>query len=534
MQSNKPISEEKSERFTKRAVALDAIALLVGFICYIAPVFTGQYTWIYVACPWLYLFCFLFYTRRIQKKRQWIVFALVFCTANEIRYFDLLGTSLFYVKIASVLAVVIASGVLLLPFLGDAIYGKKVKGMSAIFAFPLIRIVTENLLTLSGLGSQFNLSISQFDNKWLIQGAAMFGESFVGIIVALVPSALIYLILLLQKRQSIKKRDSQNKKTPEYKYYAHSRNAAIIVLLLCAMVANCGSIRYYIGLHRAKRFPNLTMAYVPGPQSSFTETPGEDLSFEENIAFMQRTVREAADGEACLIAYPEEAFQIEGNEDRQKFIDAACKAAMDNDIYILLCIDLDLGEDERSKNEAIFIGVEGEVYSEYAKSNLIPIIESSGYEPGDGEMPLEYFEVEGEELVISYTICYDTTSTYYVQTCDSDVNLYISPSWDWPSILDINWRLQGTRAVENGMTIFKPTMDGYTIVTDAYGNVSYMHDSTGKDYDKVFFVEIPPSDQKVLYHYFAPFINIFWFAALIGIIIKYVLARRAARTLMYM
>jgi hypothetical protein len=43
---------------------------------------------------------------------------------------------------------------------------------------------------------------------------------------------------------------------------------------------------------------------------------------------------------------------------------------------------------------------------------------------------------------------------------DPETDLFINPSRDWDEIDDLNYRMQGISAMENGIVLFKPTVDG--------------------------------------------------------------------------
>ena len=156
---------------------------------------------------------------------------------------------------------------------------------------------------------------------------------------------------------------------------------------------------------------------------------------------------------------------------------------------------------------AVLIDNEGSILSDYLKTNMIPVIEDD-YKAGDGVIPCDHVTIDGQERYISYSICYDATFPTYIMTMDEKTDLFINPSWDWDEIEDLNYRLQAISAIESGVVLFKPTVDGMSIVTDPYGNLSYKESTLGGDYEDVRYVDVPGGRTDTIYsrvyRYIAP------------------------------
>ena len=258
----------------------------------------------------------------------------------------------------------------------------------------------------------------------------------------------------------------------------------------------------------------------------YYEEPSEDdASYSENETYLTRTAKEAAENGAKLIAYAEEAFIITYEEEKV-LTDKAVSAARDNNIFILLCLD---SEDEEGAwvNKAVFIDNEGNILSDYLKTNMIPVIEDD-YKAGDGVIPCNQITIDGQERNVSYSICYDATFPTYILTMDEKTDLFINPSWDWAEIDDINYRLQAISAIESGVVLFKPTVDGVSIVTDPYGNLSYKESTLGGDYEEVRYVDVPGGRTDTIYSRISKFVAPVWslFALLI---LGYAAVRRFRR-----
>lgn len=73
---------------------------------------------------------------------------------------------------------------------------------------------------------------------------------------------------------------------------------------------------------------------------------------------------------------------------------------------------------------------------------------------------------------LSAVICWDADFPNIIkQTGAQNVDLLIVPSQDWLGVRDIHANMVAFRAVENGVTIFRQTGQGVSLVSDAYGNV---------------------------------------------------------------
>ena len=79
---------------------------------------------------------------------------------------------------------------------------------------------------------------------------------------------------------------------------------------------------------------------------------------------------------------------------------------------------------------------------------------------------------------ISAIICWDADFPNIVKQAGAQgVDLLFIPSQDWSGVRDIHASMATFRAVENGMTIFRQTGQGVSVVSDPYGRVLHRLDS---------------------------------------------------------
>ena len=463
-----------------KAGKIRLIVLLIGVLEFILPLVNTEDDILYVFSPWIYIGCFLYFTRTIKRKREWVFFGIVFLTACELRYVGFLGDTEDILTAVSILLIIILATATIIPFFVDRFYQKKGHGILRLVAFPLTRILMERLI----IGKQFNLSLTQFGNKALIQSTAFLGDVFITFVVAFIPSIIVYMI--------IEKDDKKLRKT------------GICVLSAFLMMLVLGTVRYL----KSKRPENdILMAYASGPQKTYYEDPSDtEAGYSENVEYLRKSVKAAAENEAKLIAYAEEAFIVNKTES-ENLVSKAKELAKEYNIYILLCLDID--DDENCYNKALLIDKSGQILSDYIKTNLIPVVEDD-YTEGDGEIPCNEIEIDGQKINVSYTICYDATFSDYLMSMDDRTDLYINPSWDWDEIDDLNYRMQGMSAVMAGVELFKPTVDGWSVVSDPYGNVSYKESTLGINYNEVFFAPVTPDKTKTLYKSIYKYVRAFW------------------------
>ena len=446
------------------------LVLLVGAVFFVLPRYFTELDLIYVLSPWIYLTSFLYFTRT-SRRFSWLAFSFVYLIVHEIRYERFLGdyeTAFTWISLVLLILLTIFD---VIPFLLDRYYQKRGKGFLMPLVFPFMRIVVEQFV----IGKQFNLALSQFGNKWLIQSAAYVGDIFVSFIVAFVPSVVVWMIIRKDDRKI--------------------RTAGSIMLAVCAVIFLLGGIRY-----STYSIPDnaVLMGYASGPVKTYYEFPSEeDAGYAENAAYLEKTAREASEKGARLMAYAEEAFIVYGQEE-ENLIHEAQKVARDNGIFILMSLDVTT-EEEEGINKIVFIDDKGNYLSDYAKTYLIPVIESEDYIPGDGIIPADLVTMSDVPLVISYSICYDATFSEYLLSMNSDTQLFINPSWDWEEVKDLNYRLQGISALESGVVLFKPTVDGWSIVVDPYGRLLYKENTMDGDYDLVRYANVPSARVKTIY-----------------------------------
>jgi apolipoprotein N-acyltransferase len=173
-------------------------------------------------------------------------------------------------------------------------------------------------------------------------------------------------------------------------------------------------------------------------------------------------IRSMADEGAQIVVLQEgagmgQSYQVE------KLLTDASAIAKEKNIYIVLPT-LDLGKSP-AENVVRIIDPNGEVVLTHVKYGGNDF---EGTLKGDGVLQT----VDTPYGKLSAVICWDADFPNAIkQFGEQNVDLLFVPSNDWLGVKDIHAGMATFRAVENGMTIFRQTGQGVSLVSDAYGKV---------------------------------------------------------------
>lgn len=433
------------------------ILLIFGFLCLIAPkVHAPDILWGPSTLLWLIIF---FYLSIYSKKRSMVrLTCLLFVIGYVIRYMGMVSGLIANI----ILLLPFAVAVFIIMLISRGLLAKKGSLLLSLLP-PALWILLYYGTTLIRVPGAARIDFYFFDMKTLIQSEALVGSFGMNFII--VWSSVLFALALGKKKMR------------------HAMIGLTIYVLLFAF----GLVR----LMSAPETDMIKVAYATGPyMGDFVNF--WDVDPEETLASISKSAETAADLGASILAMNEETATVD-DVDVDAFIDGLKTIAMKNRIHLLVGMDIpdtDMSDEGKNYNRIVWISPEGQVLTEYNKYNIIPLIESD-YVMGDGNLKSFSINIGKRSVNVAAAICYDSNFSLYLSTMDPDVDILFLPSWDWDGITDIHYHMCGTAAVEQGVTMLKPTYDGYTIASDPYGKVLTLTHTKDTGFESVQIVELP-------------------------------------------
>jgi len=471
----------------KRETVQFLIILTAGAVLMMCTRFFPSSQAAYILCPWLYLPCFLYVSRNMTRKLDYVLWSVFWCASFMVRYWGIMNPFSPWVSLVLQFAAVV---VFSLPFWLDRCFCRKNHSLAALFIFPFACAALDYTQELLRIGSLFSLAQTQFDNKPLLQIASVLGAKGIVLVLALWASFIVH--------------------------YRKNRRAVLLCLAGVLLLHLSGLIRISIHTPVIEAAEKLTIGWSGEPVTSetfFGDEPENDP--ETSLACLDKALAEAKQKGVELLCFPEESFYVD-TAHHNDFIEAACKLAAKYSVNVLLSVESDdpEAEEEKGINECLFIDAQGVVREDYYKTMLIPAGEEPYYVGGDGVLPEIDLQIGQETLKLTYAICFDGDFASYVRTMPEGTDLFIDVSWDWDEVDELHYRIIGLRAVENGLTVVKPTIAGYSTVTDYLGNIRSVTHSDDTGYTGVNLVELPLAKCDTIYGRFGGLIDILYFAGL--------------------
>lgn len=186
-----------------------------------------------------------------------------------------------------------------------------------------------------------------------------------------------------------------------------------------------------------------------------------------NNSLLERSAAEAQAG--AKMVFWAEANSIVMKENEAAFIEQGQALAQQQEIYLGMAIGVFDSSNERPlENKIVLIDPSGELSPEYIKAYPVP--------GGEAEA-----SVEGTDIIptldtpfgrIATVICFDMDHHHHIlQTGRANVDILFAPSNDWEAVADLHMQMSTFRAIENGVTLVRPTSQGISVATDSFGRI---------------------------------------------------------------
>lgn len=407
----------------------------------------------------------------LSKKNSlvWCVIAyLIYAVAVFSMLQDITGLGNWWINF---LAILVYTPLSFAPFLLHAVF-KKYDSFLFTLIFPLTFVLSEYGATAIRLTPGLSIGYYFFDIKPLVQCTAIVGTAGLTFILAWFFESLVTFIT-----------------RKKFKY---------MLALCCSTLLLASAVLFGVARLQTAETSNrmIHAAWTTGPKVGITDGMWDIEPYEVCRDSFIKTSAKAHEMGAELLIYSEET--IHANEkQRAEMLQIASKAAKEYNMGILLGFDAELDNSDKGANCIFYIDRKGNVSREYDKRMVIPLIEDM-YIRGDGQVLQICDTFDCGEVKMAATICYDGNFEMYSRKMEDDSAVYLYPSWDWEDIEHMHTMIAGYRAVENGVTVAKSTVNGESVLVDSYGRILY-ETNTRDGYEKVYCFDLPCDDKVTIY-----------------------------------
>ena len=180
--------------------------------------------------------------------------------------------------------------------------------------------------------------------------------------------------------------------------------------------------------------------------------------------------QKAVDADSRVIAWSEANVNIPASYESD-LIELGKEFAKDNEVFLFMSFRTwpNLYHHE---NKTVGFSPAGDVVVDYLKSKPVPVLES-GMKKGDGKVAIATIN----DARTGHVICYDMDFPSLIQQAGRhDVDILFAPSSDWREVRFFHATPARFRAIENGCSLVRPTVQGLSIATDPYGRMVAYHD----------------------------------------------------------
>jgi len=211
--------------------------------------------------------------------------------------------------------------------------------------------------------------------------------------------------------------------------------------------------------------------------------------------------KKAVGADAKVIAWSEANVDVPRDYE-DELVKLGKKFAKDNEVFLFMSFR-SFSTPSLNENKTIGISSGGEVVVDYLKSNRVPILEA-GTKQGDGEVAIASIN----DIRTGHVICYDVDFPSFIrQAGRHDVDILFAPSSDFPGVRFFHATSARFRAVENGCSLVRPTVQGLSIATDPYGRMLAYHDYYSNT-PRLSIVGVPSRGVRTFYAVFGDLFSI--------------------------
>ena len=397
----------------------------------------------------------------------------------------------FFLRPPEVFLFALGGVLIMLPYAADALVGRRLRGLARTLVFPAVDTAAVSLVALdqgSALGSWGAIGYTQVTNLALSQSVSIVGVWGLGFVImwtAAVVNELWERGFDLRAARAV------------------VRPLAVVLLAVSilggarlAFAAPSDSTVQVAALapDRALDTARNGAEVFPGPRTAAQRARATAEHLDPVLDDLFTRTRAAARSGARIVAWSEAAGYVFA-EDERAFLERAASVARQERIYLELgmIFILPTTGDPSNENRSILIGPNGDVLWDYDKSTTVP---GDGNALGSGVLPV----VDTPYGRLSVAICFDADFTWLVrQAGRAGVDILMVPSSDiGPTEAAYHDDMHVMRAIENGVSILRPTRLGTSLAVDPLGRTLASADYFVGD-DQTMLATIPTEGRRTPY-----------------------------------
>jgi apolipoprotein N-acyltransferase len=232
--------------------------------------------------------------------------------------------------------------------------------------------------------------------------------------------------------------------------------------------------------------------------------------YERNLDDLSIRTRQAADAGAKIVGWPENAVFLL-KEDEAAVIARLGRLAAEEGIYLVTGLRPLLPNDSFpfAENRVLIIDPAGRVVSDYAKTHTGP---GDAFGPGPGSVPMVQTPYGRLAAIICVDADFPATAR---QVGQAGADILVLPVDDWAQITVYHTDLLALRAIENGVSVVRPAVQGIGRIYDAYGRVLGQADYFADD-RYLLLADIPTQGTPIFYGQIG---DLFAYLCVVGLIV---------------
>lgn len=408
-------------------------------------------------------------------------------------------------EVASIIFNLIRSTILALlyffPFMTDRlIYPKfKDKGSLATLTFPVISTALFFFLTIEGpFEGSYQMGKFLYGPVMLRQLISLFG----------LPASVFFTTWFVSVINYLW----------EYKFdWKKVKKITMVFLAVFISIFIFGTIKTFSS-PKSKTVKMASVVFIPEDGKAVSIPPMLESRtphpYEERMSTIKETTRIAASNGAKIVTFQEFTI-ILNDENRERFIKECQDIAIENNVYLAVNYAYYV-IDGKGANTLLFIDDSGNTLLSYDKKYLLGIgdsVEKGVFKKG----PEIIQSVDTPYGRIGLSICREADmAKYLVQAGRQNVDIMISPAYEWPINIAINCGYM--RGIENGFSLIRATYNGISFASDFNGKIlatmPFDKNETG-----IMYADVPTRGVKTLYPHIKDIFGWICVLGLIGLII---------------